>query len=183
MFYLYKIAKSFYNCYTLIKNKFTIVLLLILALAVYNSNAQRLHDSYFWEPLPLTAPEWMKQIEKDPSGVNSHEMQRLFNEWKAVDVDMMICGRLAVTEAPGGEDYVYALVTCDSWGYDAGPIGRKGAPYILVSKDCGESWENQTDKGGKAWDITFSPIMNASGGQGFFDIKIVFLPASNERFT
>ena len=430
----------------MIKNKFTIVLLLILALAVYNSNAQRLYDPYFREPLPLTAPEWMKLIEKNPSGVNFHEMQRLFNEWKAVDVDarvktvenkpavnfyrrwmaayrdfvapdgticlptmeqyaakvdsmnsraksgalrsasvrsaksdkiwrnigpnrtyqnnngvvsrkdhqvcvfriavalsdsatlycgtesgvvfkttnhgeswkacapehnfggsiysiaihptdknivyvgggpwlwksvdggdswvrcgniehrvnsiridprntdyitvaaggddtkntgggfyissdggisfgctlrgcsfdhelqpgnpdriylirresgpwadiyvsedagfswralelpvdvdMMICGRLAVTEAPGGEDYVYALVTCDSWGYDAGPIGGKGTPYILVSKDCGESWENQTDKGGKAWDITFSPIMDAVGGQGFFDMMI-----------
>lgn len=430
----------------MIKNKFTIVLLLILALAVYKSNAQRLYDPYFREPLPLTAPEWMKQIEKNPSGVNFHEMQRLFNEWKAVDVDarvktvenkpavnfyrrwmaayrdfvahdgticlptmeqyaakvdsmnsraksgalrsasqrsaesekiwrnigpnrtyqnnngvvsrkdhqvcvfriavamsdsatlycgtesgvvfkttnhgesweacapehnfggsiysiaihptdknivyvgggpwlwksvdggeswtrcgniehrvnsiridprntdyitvaaggndtkntgggfyissdggisfgctlrgcsfdhevqpgnpdriylvrresgpwadiyvsedagfnwralelpvdvdMMICGRLAVTEAPGGEDYVYALVTCDSWGYDAGPIGGKGTPYILVSKDCGESWENQTDKGGKAWDITFSPIMDAAGGQGFFDLMI-----------
>lgn len=96
--------------------------------------------------------------------------------WRAlelpVDVDMMICGRLAVTEAPGGEDYVYALVTCDSWGYDAGPIGGKGTPYILASKDCGESWENQTDKGGKAWDITFSPIMDAAGGQGFFDMMI-----------
>ena len=96
--------------------------------------------------------------------------------WRAlelpVDVDMMICGRLAVTEAPGGEDYVYALVTCDSWGYDAGPIGGKGTPYILVSKDCGESWENQTDKGGKVWDITFSPIMDAAGGQGFFDMMI-----------
>ena len=96
--------------------------------------------------------------------------------WRAlelpVDVDMMICGRLAVTEAPGGEDYVYALVTCDSWGYDAGPIGGKGTPYILVSKDCGESWENQTDKGGKYWNVTFSPIMDAAGGQGFFDMMI-----------
>lgn len=90
LFYLYKIAKSFYNCYTTVKNKFTIVLLLILALAVYNSNAQRLYDPYFREPLPLTAPEWMKQIEKNPSGVNFHEMQRLFNEWKAVDVDARV---------------------------------------------------------------------------------------------
>ena len=87
-------------------------------------------------------------------------------------VSMMICGRLAVSEAPGGENYVYALVTCDSWGYDAGPIGGKGTPYILVSKDCGESWENQTDKGGKYWNVTFSPIMDAAGGQGFFDMMI-----------
>ena len=87
-------------------------------------------------------------------------------------VSMMICGRLAVSEAQGGEDYVYALVTCDSWGYDAGPIGGKGTPYILASKDCGENWENQTDKGGKYWSTTFSPIMDSAGGQGFFDMMI-----------
>ena len=84
----------------------------------------------------------------------------------------MSCGRLAVSEAPGGENYLYALVTCDSWGYDAGPIGGKGTPYILASKDCGENWENQTDKGGKYWSTTFSPIMDSAGGQGFFDMMI-----------
>ena len=70
--------------------------------------------------------------------------------WQVLELPVwsVICGRLAVSEAPGGEDYVYALVTCDSWGYDAGPQGGKGTPYILVSKDAGNSWENQTDKGG-----------------------------------
>ena len=87
-------------------------------------------------------------------------------------VDMMICGRLAVSEAPGGEDYIYALVTCDSWGYDAGPQGGKGTPHILMSKDAGITWEDQTDKGGKYYDVTFSPIMDAAGGQGFFDMMI-----------
>ena len=87
-------------------------------------------------------------------------------------VDMMVCGRLAVSEAPGGSDYLYALVTCDSWGYDAGPIGGKGTPHILVSKDGGVSWEDQTDKGGKYWNTTFSPIMDSAGGQGFFDMMI-----------
>ena len=87
-------------------------------------------------------------------------------------VDMMVCGRLAVSEAPGGEDYLYALVTCDSWGYDAGPIGGKGTPHIIVSKDGGISWEDQTDKGGKYWNTTFSPIMDSAGGQGFFDMMI-----------
>ena len=94
--------------------------------------------------------------------------------WRHLElpVDMMICGRLAVSEAAGGEDYVYALVTCDSWGYDAGPQGGKGTPYILMSKDAGVTWEDQTDKGGKYYDITFSPIMDAAGGQGFFDMMI-----------
>ena len=84
----------------------------------------------------------------------------------------VICGRLAVSAAPGGEDYVYALVTDDPWGYDAGPKGGKGTPYILMSKDGGVTWENQTDKGGKYYDVTFSPIMDAAGGQGFFDMMI-----------
>ena len=94
--------------------------------------------------------------------------------WQQVQlpVDMMICGRLAISEAPGGEGYVYALVTCDSWGYDAGPQGGKGTPYILASKDAGVTWEDQTDKGGKYWNTTFSPIMDAAGGQGFFDMMI-----------
>ena len=94
--------------------------------------------------------------------------------WQQLElpVDMMVCGRLAVSEAPGGEDYVYALVTCDSWGYDAGPQGGKGTPHILMSKDGGANWEDQTDKGGKYYHTTFSPIMDAAGGQGFFDMMI-----------
>ena len=94
--------------------------------------------------------------------------------WRQTElpVDMMVCGRLAVSEAPGGQNYVYALVTCDSWGYDAGPQGGKGTPHILMSKDGGASWEDQTDKGGKFWNTTFSPIMDSAGGQGFFDMMI-----------
>ena len=438
-FYLYKIAKEFYNCYNMVKKRLFIILTVIFSFAVNVSVAQHLYDPYFREPLPATAPEWMKQIEKNPTGVNFHEMQRLFNDWKATDVDvrvktvdkkaavnffrrwlsayrgfvaadgtiklptveqyankvdsmnravghvatrssvdekiwrnigpnrtfenkngnvvrkdhqvcvfriavalsdsatlycgtesgvvfktsnhgeswepcapehnfggsiysiavhpadkntvyvggglwlwkstdggdswvrcgtisnrvnsiridprntdyvtvaaggtsdknngggfyissnggesfgctllgtcfdhelqpgnpdriylvrreagpwadiyisdnagmswqkcdlpvdMMVCGRLAVSEAPGGEDYLYALVTCDSWGYDAGPIGGKGTPHIMVSKDGGVNWEDQTDKGGKYWSTTFSPIMDSAGGQGFFDMMI-----------
>ena len=94
--------------------------------------------------------------------------------WRIVDLPVydVSCGRLAVSAAPGGEDYVYALVTCDSWGYDAGPIGGKGTPHIMVSKDAGNNWEDQTDKGGKYWSTTFSPIMDNVGGQGFFDMMI-----------
>lgn len=87
-------------------------------------------------------------------------------------VDDVVCGRLAVSEAPGGENYVYALVTTDSYGYDSGPKGGKGTPYILMSKDGGATWVNQTDAGGKYWDITFSPIMDSQGGQGYFDMMI-----------
>ncbi len=92
---------------------------------------------------------------------------------RELPVSMMVCGRLAVSEAPGGEDYVYALVTCDMYGYDMGPQGGMGEPFILLSKDAGNSWENKTvNKGEWHWDNTFSPIMDAKGGQGYFDMMI-----------
>ncbi|MBP3408914.1 MAG: hypothetical protein J6K83_07195 [Bacteroidaceae bacterium] len=92
---------------------------------------------------------------------------------RELPVSMMICGRLAVSRAPGGEDYLYALVTCDSWGYDGGPQGGKGEPFILLSKDAGDSWEDKTvNKGEWHWDNTFSPIMDSAGGQGYFDMMI-----------
>ena len=92
---------------------------------------------------------------------------------KELPVSMMVCGRLAVSEAPGGENYVYALVTTDSYGYDMGPQGGQGEPFILLSKDAGDTWENKTVyKGEWHWDNTFSPIMDAQGGQGYFDMMI-----------
>lgn len=92
---------------------------------------------------------------------------------KEVPPYMMICGRLAVSQAPGGEDYVYALVTCDQYGYDRGPLGGTGTPYILLSKDAGNTWEDKTvNEGSWHWSNTFSPIMDETGGQGYFDMMI-----------
>ena len=110
------------------------------------------------------AGSWADIFVSDNGGMNWNKCE--------LPVYSVICGRLAVSAAPGGEDYVYALVTDDPWGYDAGPKGGKGTPYILMSKDGGVTWENQTDKGGKYYDVTFSPIMDAAGGQGFFDMMI-----------
>lgn len=94
-------------------------------------------------------------------------------EQKEVPAYMMICGRLAVSGAPGGENYLYALVTCDNWGYDDGPQGGMGTPYILLSKDAGNTWEDKTvNDGSWSWKNTFSPIMDEKGGQGFFDMMI-----------
>ncbi len=95
--------------------------------------------------------------------------------WEKKDFPMsfVICGRLAVSMAPEGENYVYALVAIDSYGYDLGPDGGKGTPAIMVSKDAGESWEDKTvNKGSWHWDNTFSPIMDEQGGQGYFDMMI-----------
>ena len=74
----------------MINKKLFISFSLIFAVAVATSVAQQLYDPYFREPLPATAPEWMKPIAENPSGVNFYEMQRLFNEWKATDVNVRV---------------------------------------------------------------------------------------------
>ena len=66
----------------MIKKKLFITLIILLSFGGH-SVAQQFYDPYFREPLPATAPEWMRPIAENPSGVNFHEMQRLFNEWKA----------------------------------------------------------------------------------------------------
>lgn len=91
---------------------------------------------------------------------------------KELPVSFMICGRLAVSMAPNGEDYVYALVTCDRYGYDRGPFGGKGEPFILLSKDAGETWEDKTIPVTPGKYNTFSPFLDTDGGQGFFDMMI-----------
>ncbi len=92
---------------------------------------------------------------------------------KELPLSFMVCARLAVSMAPGGEDYVYALTTCDRYGYDRGPFGGKGEPFILLSKDAAETWEDKTVyKSSGHWDNTFSPILDVDGGQGFFDMMI-----------
>ncbi|MBR3884355.1 MAG: T9SS type A sorting domain-containing protein [Bacteroidaceae bacterium] len=95
--------------------------------------------------------------------------------WKQKEfpVGFAICGRLAVSIAPGGENYVYALATVDMYAQDRGPYGGMGTPAIMISKDAGETWEDKTVyKGSWHWDNTFSPIMDEQGGQGYFDMMI-----------
>ncbi|MBR2638660.1 MAG: hypothetical protein IKD40_07460 [Bacteroidaceae bacterium] len=92
---------------------------------------------------------------------------------KELPISMVICGRLSVSEAAAGENYVYALVTSDIWGTDRGPQGGMGTPYVLLSKDAGQTWDDKTvNKGSWHWDNTFSPIMDEQGGQGYFDMMI-----------
>lgn len=55
-----------------------------------SKNQRVLFDPYMAEPLPLSAPEWMCKIAESPSGVNFYEMQSLFNEWKAGDVNVRV---------------------------------------------------------------------------------------------
>lgn len=92
----------------------------------------------------------------------------------ALPITSLAAGRLAVSEAPGGEKYVYALVTASYYGTDNGPYGGQGTPYILKSTDAGETWIDQTETGNTgSYKTTFSPFVDKSqGGQGYFDMMI-----------
>src|SRR3712207_8032641 len=63
---------------------------------------------------------------------------------KELPVSSVVAGRLAVSEAPKGQDYVYAIVNASYYGSDVGPYGGQGKPYILQSKDAGNTWKDQT---------------------------------------
>ncbi|MDY3402127.1 T9SS type A sorting domain-containing protein [Riemerella anatipestifer] len=78
-------------------------------------------------------------------------------------------GRLAVSDAPGGADYLYALVNVDIAGYNY------GQPRILQSKNGGLNWTDKTIATGNRYDYknTFCPSIDApNGGQGYYDMMI-----------
>ena len=91
-------------------------------------------------------------------------------------VGTIAAGRLAVSDAPTGKDYVYAMITSDFWGATNGPYGGIGTPYILKSTDAGRTWTDQTSHDSYA--STFSPFMDeptaymSGGGQGYFDMIV-----------
>ncbi|MCR5078255.1 MAG: hypothetical protein K6A82_09495 [Prevotella sp.] len=86
-------------------------------------------------------------------------------------VSNVVAGRLAVSEAPGGKDYVYALVNASYMGMEYGPYGGQGQPHILKSTDAGNTWVDQTER--TTYKATFSPFVDESqGGQGYFDMIV-----------
>lgn len=81
-------------------------------------------------------------------------------------------GRLAVSEAPGGEDYVYALVTAYELYNNKDGVGK---PYILQSKNGGKDWVDKTTRvSTNSWDSrnSFFDLDERQGGQGFFDMTL-----------
>ena len=95
----------------------------------------------------------------------------------ALPVNNITAGRLAVSNAPGGQAYVYALVNASDNTNDEGPYGGLGKPHLLKSTDGGQHWTDQTVRTGR--EQTFSPYMDEPyGGQGYFDM-IVGVSESN----
>ncbi|MCK0199959.1 fibronectin type III domain-containing protein [Ornithobacterium rhinotracheale] len=79
-------------------------------------------------------------------------------------------GRLAISYAPKGGDYVYALVNV----FDYSSMSH-GVPRILQSKDAGRTWEDKTvrTENIRERQNTFCPSVDAKqGGQGYFDMMI-----------
>ncbi len=90
-------------------------------------------------------------------------------------VSNIVAGRLAVSEAPNGANYVYALVNTSTASYDSGLYGGVGKPYLLKSTDSGITWQDITIRKPNNRDPknTFSPFVDeAQGGQGYFDMAI-----------
>lgn len=95
-------------------------------------------------------------------------------------VSNVVAGRLAVSEAPNGQDYVYALVNASYMGMDYGPYGGQGKPYILKSIDAGNTWTDQTER--TTYKATFSPFVDEpQGGQGYFDMIVGASPLNPEH--
>lgn len=90
-------------------------------------------------------------------------------------VTPIAAGRLSVSAAPNGENYVYALVNRSrNTAWDSGPLGGEGEPYVLKSTDGGLTWEDQTTRSSATPSRnTFSGFADeTTGGQGYFDMTI-----------
>ncbi|MBV7441792.1 T9SS type A sorting domain-containing protein [Weeksellaceae bacterium TAE3-ERU29] len=98
----------------------------------------------------------------------SYDGGKTFDEGNAFLKDIRM-GRLAVSDAPKGENYVYALVNIFKPGV------HYGAPQILQSKDAGKTWTNKTVRTDNinGYNNTFCPSIDAkNGGQGYYDMMI-----------
>ncbi|MBR4119536.1 MAG: hypothetical protein IKK64_05585 [Bacteroidales bacterium] len=71
------------------KKLITLLLSFLMIQSVANATV-KFYDLYMPEPLPENAPDWMKAIAENPSGVNFYEMQEKYQEWAAADVDVRV---------------------------------------------------------------------------------------------
>lgn len=79
----------------------------------------------------------------------------------------LACGRIGLSEAPGGEDYIY-IIACKT---DMGDFSYRvsqyfGTPVLFKSKDGGLTWEHHDDI------IKQMPTYEIHMGQGYYDMLI-----------
>lgn len=99
---------------------------------------------------------------------------------QSLPVNNITAGRLAVSEAPNGREYVYALVNSNQYFYGSSPYGGLGKPHILQSINGGRTWKDNTTRSGQGQ--TFSEYAdNEQGGQGYFDMMIGASPHNPEH--
>ncbi len=89
----------------------------------------------------------------------------------------IVAGRLAISQAPKGENYVYALVNTSTASFDAGLYGGMGKPHLLKSTDAGITWQDITQRNpnnSRDPKNTFASWGGdeIQGGQGYFDMSI-----------
>ncbi|MRM95294.1 T9SS C-terminal target domain-containing protein [Riemerella anatipestifer] len=98
----------------------------------------------------------------------SYDGGKTFNKEVTV-ISSAKTGRLAVSNAPNGENYVYALINTVQSGY------HHGQPHILQSKDSGLNWTDKTIITNDRYERknTFCPSIDGKqGGQGYYDMMI-----------
>lgn len=97
----------------------------------------------------------------------SKDYGKTFTEEVSIVPEVVEAGRLAVSKAPGGENYVYALINIKDIAY--------GRSHIFKSVDAGQTWQDQTVRTGDRyeWKNTFCPAVDGrAGGQGYYDMMI-----------
>lgn len=85
--------------------------------------------------------------------------------------DALACGRIGVSAAPNGSEYIYVIACKADQISSYNPIFYSGTPVLFKSTDGGTSWNVNEDIGAKME----SP--DKGGGQGYYDMVIT---ASNK---
>lgn len=122
-------------------------------------------------------PNYIYMLGKDPSNIWNTDCKIYISKdggmhWDEAPTSNVVtniqAGRLAVSQAPGGEDYVYAIANSRYLDDTSGPLGGMGDPSILKSTDAGQTWQNLSTEGG------LCPFNSSdkNGGQGYFDMII-----------
>lgn len=87
----------------------------------------------------------------------------------------LACGRIGLSTAPNGRDYIYVWA-CRVNDYTSfTPPFYSGAPVLFKSTDGGQTWQTNTDV------TTQMESIDRNGGQGYYDMVINVSPKNPEK--